>query len=356
MSSVISKPPLVGYPLNTVLEVMKPNKVNMDKESHRNKIEQMMASPSFVAEPKIDGCHYLDISGRFFSTRIATGSEIPVEKTGNFPHLVEAHLRAGVDAAIFDGEIYYPGSGYDSYVATKVTGCGAAEALRRQQEATEVPGFVHYVIFDILRDPEGNWLLNLPWSERREILEDVGRRLTEASEYCTIIKTVRSRKQRFLEQTLESGEEGIVLKNVNGIYVPGKRPQWNWTKIKIEMTDDVVIMAFDPPTKAYTGKEYDTWPYWEDGEPVSKHYYLKQIGSIVFGKYDAYGELVPLGTCTGIDDATRKEFTDNPDNYIGRVIKIKAMQKTNDGKYRHPNYLGLHPDKNAKECRLEVDQ
>lgn len=338
-----------SYPLNKVIEVMKPCKVDVNKKpSHKEAIEKAFESPLYVAEPKIDGCHYISIGGRFFSTSTSTSKRhgVPLEKTGYFPHLVEGLMRAGLGNIVLDGEINFPGK--KSYDVTTVTGCLEDEAIRRQESS----GWLYYMIFDILRDTKGNWLFNTPWRERRELLEQVSGKLTQACKYLEVIPVIRSRKRQFLENELAEGREGIILKHVNGTYVLGKRPMWNWIKLKIETADDVVIIGYDPPTKEYKGKEFSTWPYWRDGEPVSKNYYMDWIGSIVFGKYNAAGELIPLGTCVGMDEEMRREFSENGNEYIGRVIKIKAMERTPEGRFRHPSFDGFHPDKNPKECAL----
>jgi ATP-dependent DNA ligase len=329
-----------------ILQPMKPAKLDLDKDLHKRRLDEYMSSPNYVAEPKIDGCHYFLNGGVVQSTQISKSTGTLVDKTGNFPHLVEAFLKANLGDAVLDGEINFAGN-QKSYDVTKITGCSAEEAVRRQENET---GWVSYTVFDILRDPKGNWLYNQPWYKRREILEYVMSLLTKECPQFELIPVRRSRKQKFLDDILNRGGEGIVLKHTAGIYLPGKRPIDNWVKIKVSDTDDVVVMGFDPPQKEYTGKNYEGWPYWEDGIPVTKNYYNHQIGSIVFGKYDSNHELVFLGTCTGINDDLRKEFTDNPEKYLGKVMEIKFMEKTPDNRHRHPNFVRIHSDKNPYEC------
>lgn len=334
-----------SYPLSKIIEVMKPAKVDLNKPSHRTKLEEMYKSSEYVAELKIDGCHYVNVAGRFFSTQISAKTGVPVEKTGNFPHLVEGLLRANMGNVILDGEIYKPG--WKSYDVTTISGCKHPEtAIARQKET----GWIRYMVFDILRAPNGEWLFDKPWRVRRELLETVLTELNKECDYFDIVPVRRSRKQQYLEDLLASGQEGIVLKNVNGYYYVGTRPMWNWVKIKAALEDDVIIMGYEPPKKDYTGREYETWQYWENGEPVSKHYYMGWIGTIVFGKFDAKGELVRLGSCSGMSEEERIRFTNDGDNYIGKVMKISAMEKTPDGYYRHPNFLEIHADKNPHEC------
>lgn len=332
-----------------LLQPMKPAKLDMSKSSHQSRLDDWFTNPEYVAELKIDGCHYFNHAGRILSTQVSKRTGNLVDKTENFPHLVEAFMQANLGLAVLDGEVYYPDD-HKSYGATKITGCTGPEAVRRQ----ELQGWISYMVFDIIRDPSGNWLFNYPWHKRREMLEAIMTKLSKHCEYYELIPVRRNRKKQFYQQVLKDGKEGIVLKHVHGLYIPGKRPMGNWIKLKVSESDDVVIMGFDPPVKEYSGTDYDTWPYWdENGEPVSKNYYHGLIGSIAFGKYDKDGELVYMGACTGITDEMRKEFTQNQDQYIGKVMEIKFMEKTVDGRYRHPNFVRIHNDKNSWECTLD---
>lgn len=329
---------------------MKPNHINRDNPKQVKKLEDIMKSDKYVAEEKIDGCHYLSIGGRFFSTRISDITGLPVEKTENLPHLVQILHDLNLGKVILDGEINYPGMKSQDVIT--VTGSLPNEAIRKQEHQ----GWLHYTMFDILRSPNGEWLINKPWIERRKILEAVGEYIKElypkASKFIHVNPVTTEDKQAFLENVLDKGGEGIVLKNIYSPYYPGKKPMWVWMKIKAETEDDVVIMGFEPPEKEYTGKNLETWPYWEDNIPVTKYYYHGWIGAIIMGKYNKEGQLVKIGTCSGMDEQQRQEFSLHPEKYIGKVAKIKAMEITRDGAYRHPTFVGIHSDKNPYECKL----
>lgn len=334
------------YPLPEVLEVMKPKALDPRKPSQAQRLDKMFKSPQYIAEEKIDGCHYLNIDGRFFSTRISERTGQPVEKTDSLPHLVQAIISLGMPELILDGEICRPG--WRSSDVVSILGCTPSEAVRRQKDGE----WLVYKVFDVLRDPRGNWLLDQPWSVRRECLESLESLFKLTGEPLEVITVVRSRKEQFLELVLNSGGEGIVLKNVQSPYIPGKRLPEIWTKIKVEIEDDVVILDFEPPTRIYTGKDLESWPYWENGDPVTKYHYNNWIGAIVFGKYQD-GQLIRLGSTSGMDEELREQFSMDPESFINRVIKITAMERTADGFYRHPRFIALHPDKNAKECTID---
>lgn len=349
------------YPLEDIFLVMKPGKIgkigSKGYDARKEKLDSLLDDDDYVAEEKIDGCHYNIIENRFFSTHISKSSGFPVEKTENFPHLMAALNKYNRPLLLLDGEINYPGK--KSQDATHVTGASPDKAVAYQEEH----GYVYYTIWDVLRNERGQWLLDEKWANRRMLVHMVVDELNaicaelQIKAYFMASKAEYVNKREFLNNILDSGGEGIVLKRKDSIYQQGKRPMWVWMKWKMEMTDDVVIMGFEPPNRDYEGTNLEGWPYWldcADGTiPVTQHYYENKIGSILIGKYSRTGELIAIGRVTGMSEEQRTEFTDNQVDYIGRVIKIKAMEKTNADNYRHASFLEMHPDKNAYECIME---
>jgi ATP-dependent DNA ligase len=367
------------YPLNFFLQPMKPAKPPKTVSGQKT-LEKAFESELYVAEEKIDGCRYFAIGGRIFSPRISDVDGIPVEKTQQLPHISGALRKFGSNL-ILDGEVYYPGGKAQDVIT--VTGSLPDEAIAKQERSGN---WLRYMVFDVLRDAKGNWLTNLPWYRRREYLEqlfcELGEKLEEQGIDLTL--TTIQGKRQYLDELLGQGKEGVVLKNIGGKYLIGKRPAWNWIKCKVEMEDDVVIMGFEPPEKIYTGKYVENWIYWgrrADGwcilpegyascnidyasdeiivigpqpgpewYPVTKYYAKNWIGSIVFGKYDKEGNLVRLGTCSGMDEAMRERFSKSPEAYIGKVARVKLMEYTRDGAYRHCSFVAIHSDKNPREC------
>jgi ATP-dependent DNA ligase len=371
------------YPLDEILLPMGGTTVK-----DPDKMDEIWESDEYVAEEKLDGSRYLCIGGRFFSRRKSVVDGIPVEKTENVLHL--SGIFQGYDKLILDGEVYLPGG--KSNEVTSIMGSYPERALQLQQER----GFLCYVVYDILRDIEGNWLLDLPWKERRKkleetynrILNDMGGLKSSAKNFFKLTYPVYENKREFYRMVVSLGGEGVMLKNINGKYVPDKKPRWNWIKVKTEITSDVIITGFKPAKKEYEGKELDTWNYWEkDGvlftaseilsglsdvekefayesyeyfkklgyEPVTKYYFYGWIGSVEFAQFNDKGDLVNVGFCSGISEELRKDMTENPDKYVGQVMEISAMERTKDGYFRHPQYLRMRPDKNPNECIIGID-
>lgn len=357
------------YPFTNVLEVMKPCKPDKNKRSHQERLAKAMLSNDYVLEEKIDGIHGMCIGGRMFSSKLSKKTNLPTEKTTLLCHICDP-LRKYSTKMILDGEIYYPGK--KSNHITSITNCDLSLGIERQntgflsngeptalpicvanrKSETVHPGNLRYIVYDILRDADGTWLMNKPFIVRRAILEQRFTELDHIEELDLNAVHYDNFKER-LSTILDRGGEGAVLKHKAEFYYPGKRPMWNQIKLKQEMEDDVIVIGLMPATKEYTGKNVEDWPYWIDGIPVTENYYKGNIGSIQVGKYDANGNLVPLGTLTGLTDALRADMTICPEKYINTVIKIKAMEKSEHGVYRHANFLSWHPDKNPRECKMQ---
>jgi ATP-dependent DNA ligase len=336
------------YNLIAQIQVMKPNKVAEENTKGLIKLEGILNSADYAAEEKIDGCHYIMASHLYFSKE-------HVEKTMNFPHLHKFFKELGMPNLILDGEINYPGK--TSQFCTRVTGAGAEEATRFQQGY----GFIHYTLFDMLRTPKGTWLIKEPYKNRRKLLEYFYNNFikgTPMEQYIHITDINYDDKTNFKDAILARGGEGIVLKKLTSLYVMGKKPMWQWMKIKQADETDFIILGFDPPTKEYSGTDFDGWPYWKDQNgvmiPVSKYYYNNWIGAIQFGAY-VNGELRQICTASGMDEEVRKDMSEHPEKYVNRVARVGFMEKTEANIPRHPKFIELHPDKEPKECTWDLE-
>ncbi|MMZ45214.1 ATP-dependent DNA ligase [compost metagenome] len=326
--------------------IMKPNSASKEKPKDLMKLDALLDDVNYVMEEKIDGCHYLMASHRFFSSK-------NVEKTNNFPHLKNFFMQLQMYNLILDGEIHFPGK--TSQYATHATGGNPESSIQFQQQN----GWCHYTIFDILRTPKANWLIRNTYEERRKTLKyfyDTFIVGTAMAEYIHLVPMVTDNKREYLDRLLDSGLEGGVLKRLDSHYHMGKKPMWQWMKIKQDDESDLVIMGFEPASVKYTGPNAETWPYWMEingvSVPVTKYHYNGWIGKVVMGAY-VDGILIKICTASGMSEPVRQQMTDDPDAFIGKVARITFMEKTEDGYPRHPSYKNLHETKQAAECTWE---
>jgi DNA ligase-1 len=206
--------------------------------------------------------------------------------TLSFPELI-APLSEFADDVILDGEIVAwrhnedDGHGAPSAPAVGAMGWGHAmpfseiqKRLGRKQVSqkliSEVP--VAYVVFDVIY-AGGELTLDQPLSQRAQILDRVfaganriaprpmvnaqGNLLFEpvieeeaaASGWVLRAPAMRAdsaeQLERYFEQAMARGNEGLMIKDLESPYMPGRRGRW-WLKLKRELaTLDVVVTAVE---------------------------------------------------------------------------------------------------------------
>ena len=360
-------------------------------------------SGDYFAELKKDGYWYefekTDNYEYLFSRNVSATTGILTEKLANVPHIQEA-LKILPCGTILIGEIYYPGK--TSKDVTKIMGCLAPEAIRRQQTS----GLIHFYLHDIIKfngfdlQKEGAWT-------RYQVLVSVWNKYNLSQyPFMELAEAVENNIQEFTAEALSNGEEGAVLKKRDAPYAPDKRPAWSSIKIKKMDFLDCICIGFEDATHYYDGKEIETWQYWEvkspifydcfeedhyfngwseprlvkgsfyqnylknppangsnfleDNEkyyqPVTKGYYYGWKTSMTLGALDDKGNIVEIGTVSsGLTDELKEKFSTNPELYINKVVSIQCMQKDcKEHTLRHGFFKGFRDDKNLEDCTLSA--
>ena len=286
----------------------------------------------YAAEEKLDGARFLmfieENENRFSSRHLSTKSGLFSEKTDNFPHLRNLNLP-DLSGTILDGEIVL---GQNVSDVMSVVGGSPSTALRYQMQY----GWVKYIVFDVLYYKGPNVQRKF-YKDRRYLLNQIFSEFIYRFDFNCIklISSIEINKKEFYDSLINSGKEGIVLKKLISHYGV------DWVKVKRESTWDVVILGFEAPEEM-TIKSDGTIS-------ISRLADKNLIGSIKFGQF-IDNVLVPLGSCSGISDKMRTEFSDNPEKFMGQVMTIKAQERTESGAFRHPVFIRMRPDKNPDEC------
>jgi len=315
-------------------------------KNKQNMREKVFNDGVYFAEHKIDGScytfeHTLDGKIYMFSRTVSAKNNLLVEKSDRVPHLVEFFQEVLPRGTVIALELYIEGG--KSKDVTSITGCLPAKAIQRQEERGFLKAYVHDILIH-----ENHSIMHKPAMDRLELVDGIVNK--QFAPHIVVATPVVKNIDHFLATIWEEGSEGIILKKILGAYYPSKRPAWEWIKFKIEDTYDVIAISFNPPTKEYTGKEIDTWSYWEGETPVTKPYANGWIGSINMGVYKD-SEIVPIGSvASGITDALLEKIKQNPNGFIGVPMEVKAMESTTDGKLREPKFIKFREDINAKDC------
>ena len=351
-----------------MIKAMKVWKLGTSQESL---LPSICESGDYFATEKIDGYWYqfekTDDSSYLFSRNISAVTGVLSEKSANVPHIVKAFDCLPPNTIII-GEIFVPGG--TSKSVTRIMGCLPKEAIARQ----EAEGNIHFYMHDIIFY-DGTDLLNCGAYSRYQILKRVVEKYNLLQyDFLSLAESIEENIQEFANQVLSRGGEGVVLKKKDAVYSPDKRPAWSTIKIKKTDTIDAFIIGFEDATKIYTGKEIETWQYWEEkisekkfcgngyeqylaGEvyPLTKPYFFGWKTAIEIGCIDKDNQIRSIGTISsGLTDALRKDFAENPNEYLHKVVEIKCMEKDNTEKtLRHGFMVRLRDDKTARECKIE---
>ena len=300
-----------------------------------------------------------------FSRTVSRTTGILTEKINNVPHIAEA-LKANLpNGTTLIGEIYYPGK--TSKTVTTIMGCLPKKAIERQKEQ----GKIHYYIHDIIKY-RGESLIEKGAWERYQILKQCWEdSCLDLFPFLELAESFEDNLQERAIAALDEGEEGMVFKKKDSPYSPGKRPAWQTFKVKKVDYLDAVCIGFCDATKEYTGIEIETWDYWvrdEDdmrmqgryyGEKgytaVTKGYYYGWKTAIKIGAYnEKTKEFEQIGTiASGLTDDLRRDFSENPEDYIGQVVSLQCMEiDKNEHTCRHGFFKEFRYDKDATDCTI----
>jgi bifunctional non-homologous end joining protein LigD len=286
-------------------------------------LQNLLDDDNYVAQEKLDGMRAvirITKNGlRIFSRSagVANPSQ-PLEKTSALPHLA-ALTFPDLVGTVLDAEILIAGKD-----------CAEIAGAIHRKDVSDVGGNNHQVIayiFDILRingdDTTGNTLI-----QRIKLLQTIQTYLASGHIVFLPWAMSTSDKRTLYEKILASGKEGIMIKRLDATYIEGGRPSNNWIKAKKSRCFDCVILGFSKGAGKYN----------------------TQIGAVIFGQY-RNGKLIQLGQASGMTDSIRGLMSKYPEQYLGRVVEIKGMQRLKSGSIRHPQFVRIRTDKRPSDCQ-----
>lgn len=269
-----------------------------------------------IFEPKLDGIRalcYANAALKFYSRN-------RIDITKDYP---EFNVRSAIKAksAVLDGEIVV-----------------LDESLTPRFHLWQKGKPAVYIVFDILM-LNGKSVMDLPLLERKKLLEET---VVNGPNIEKIVFTTYG--QRLWDEMIKRDMEGVIAKQENSLYYPGKRTK-NWLKIKAFKALEAIIIGYVP------GK--------------------RVIGSIALGIYDN-DKLVYIGNVgTGFTDSflaqlyvqlKKLEIALSPVQAVVKgiiwvkpiiVCEIKYLEFTPAAIVRAAVFLRLRPDKAAHEVTFQ---
>lgn len=294
------------------------------------------------------------------------------------------HLNSFFDAlpvgTCLLGELYLP-SQPGSRNITTIMGCLKEKAIARQEKGEKL----HFYVFDSLAYA-GKSNMTMKASHRFNQLNYVG--AVAKSDYVSYAKYAHGADLNILlQEILARGDEGVVITHKDGLYEPGKRPSKTTLKIKKELkqTIDCFFTGIgSAPTKEYTGKEIETWKFWQNqitGEkinaemykeykagcpiiPITKGFYYGWAGSLeiavfrhrvgsqckINGVVYEDTEVFPIGWLSGLPD----EMKADPKKFAFKPIEVTAMEyDALNHSLRHGKMVGWRKDLTLNDCTFD---
>jgi len=278
----------------------------------------------WVYEEKYDGIRIIaEKDGR----RVRLITRNLIDRTADFPEAAAAVAKLPAPTLVLDGEI----------VVFDVKGISRFQLFGADTRRRPV-----YVVFDALF-ARGRDLRGRPLAERRTVLEKEVR----AGGALLLAKRLASDGFKAFEAARARGLEGIVAKDAASTYETGKRST-AWRKVKVRAEEEFVIGGYTAPEGARTHFGAILIGAYDDGTlryagKVGTGFTSKTLADLAQRFAALRRPSPPFVDAPRMRDATWLEPT--------LVAQIGFMEKTGDGRLRHPVFLGLRDDKPPRDVR-----
>ena len=303
------------------LDLITPMLANGAEPEFLDKVED---NEDWIVGTKYDGFRCFFYIGDDRNWLITRGNK---DMSDNVPQLRDAPLSA-LSGTVLDTEAI--ASSHSLWDTKSILGALPQRAISFQKSHGELK----LILLDLPRVVNQD-IMVCPWFERRATLWSIMEQLRRINMNVMCEQMTKKGKLEWYERIVKSGGEGVVAKNVNGLYQPGVRSK-DWIKVKRVETEDVVIMGFIP----VGGK----------GVVRDRVGHEGAVGAIEYGLYDSNGELKSVGRAGGLEDEERLAFAKDPDAYIGKVMEISGQAVGKGGAMRHPRFVRIRDDKSPEEC------
>jgi bifunctional non-homologous end joining protein LigD len=291
--------------------------------------DERFSDPAWIYERKLDGIRCIAIRDGS-SLRMLSRNDLSMND--RYPEVAKALASMKESNFAIDGEV----------VAFK----GSETSFAKLAEARRTHARVFYYVFDIVW-LEGHDVRKLPLLERKRLLR----------RYLKFPDPIRFTPHRngdgvdFYKEACRKGWEGLIAKRADSPYVTTRSR--DWLKFKCEHGQELVIGGFTAPRRS-----------------------REEFGALLLGYYRD-GDLIYAGKVgTGFDRATlhelgqkMRELERDTRPFAGDdkipgvrgatwiepklVAEVGFTEWTNDGRLRHPRFLGLRDDKAAREVVRE---
>jgi bifunctional non-homologous end joining protein LigD len=303
-------------------------------------LEKPPTAGDWMYELKFDGIRAIAVK---IDKKVSLLSRNENELVRRFPEIVEAIKSLPARECVIDGEV----------VALDEEGRSSFQLLQSlEMEGRKSP--LRFYVFDLLQ-LDGKSLLRLPLTQRKDLLEKLCENIGEPIRFSG---EIGSDATKLLTEVKRRGLEGLIGKQRNSLYEPGRR-SGAWIKLKCVNEQEFVIGGYTPPqgSRKYFGAILVG--YYRG----KKLFFAGKVGTGFTAK-----SLSMLHEAFEAEERDDCPFVDLPSKQNGKwvlgitpsmmrkmhwvnpifVAQIKFSEWTRDGKLRQPVFLGLREDKNPR--------
>lgn len=273
---------------------------------------------------KIDGAHtYVKMekgeTPQLFSHRISKRSGLPIPYNPKLLHIkspspVTARLRGETYAVDSSGKAVGPDT------VTRLLNSGTDNSLALQKEL----GLRTRTALIDIDEVDGHDAASWPFREKRRLMAEIVAKNPDFT--LPAMATTPAAKQKLRDRIVAGKHpqtvEGLVVHELEGPGY-GKAPLFN--------PHDVYVCG--------VFNEEGTKPSREKGLAGGFTYSWEPDGPIA-GKVG-----------TGFNHAMKREMAANPEKFIGKAIKVRALRRNPTGALVKPSFMGFHVEKNIEELR-----
>lgn len=300
--------------------------------------DRRFSDPNWIFEDKLDGERCLAFK-RGATVRLLSRNKLTLDNT--YPEIVDGLAGAGTHDCIVDGEIVAFDGNRTSFAKLQ-----ARIGIKDPDEARRTGIEVFYYIFDILH-VDGYDVTAVDLIDRKTLLQG-------ALDFASPVRFLTHRDRDgevFYREACQQGLEGLIAKRRDSEYVHSRSP--DWLKFKCINEQEMVIGGFTDPAGSRVGFGALLVGYYERGK-------LRYAGKVGTG-FDT-ATLLRLHRRLAAREIKQSPFADEVREKGAHWVRpdlvgqIGFTEWTNDGKLRHPRFLGLRTDKAAKDVVRERPQ
>ena len=301
-----------------------PTEVIQHKKIHYAKVPAedvaKLFDDKYLHEEKIDGAAALY---KLLSDRIEVLSYRPTAKGRPIVHTYRVGGTTGINipkhlvGSILRGELYGVRTSTGRAIPTQeLGGLLNASTLKSLAKQREQKVELKSTLFNILRYGKEDVSIESPLDARLKMLREIMGILPKAK-FRLPEMAGTPEEQRELWERVSGGKHPLTREGIVAWPKSGGKP----TKVKLYSEHDVYVREIVSGEKGLAGTAAGGF-----------RYSLTPSGELV-GKVG-----------TGFSDMTRKQMWETPDEFVGRIARIRAQSQYPSGAYRVPSFIGRHED------------